>query len=113
MQAIADQPFGRGVLVLLAVGLAGYALWRLSQAATGYQDEDDDKKRTAKRLASAGKGAIYIVFCASTVAVIAGHASSNGEQQPKTWTARVLDWPGGSLLVATGGRRHRRRRRST
>jgi hypothetical protein len=103
LQAIADQPFGRGVLVLLAVGLAGYALWRFSQAATGYQDTDDDKKRTAKRLAAAGKGAIYVAFCASTIAVIAGHASQNGEQQPKTWTARVLDWPGGPLLVGLAG----------
>ena len=103
LQAIADQPFGRGVLVLLAVGLAGYALWRFSQAATGYQDEDDDKKRTAKRLAAAGKGAIYVAFCVSTIAVIAGHGSQNGEQQPKTWTARVLDWPGGPLLVGLAG----------
>jgi hypothetical protein len=89
LQAIADQPFGRAVLVLLAVGLAGYALWRFSQAATGYQDTDDEKKRTAKRLASVGKGA--------------GHASQNGEQQPKTWTARVLEWPGGPLLVGVAG----------
>ena len=103
LQAIADQPFGRGVLVILAVGLAGYALWRFSQAATGYQDENDEKKRAAKRLASVGKGAIYVAFCVSTIAVIAGHASQNGEQQQKTWTARVLGWPGGPFLVGVAG----------
>jgi len=103
LQAIADQPFGRGILVVLCIGLAGYALWRFSKAATGYQDESDDKKRTAKRVASAGKGAIYVAFCISTIAVIAGHAAKNGEQQPKTWTARVLDWPAGPLLVGIAG----------
>jgi cytochrome bd-type quinol oxidase subunit 2 len=103
LQAIADQPFGRGVLVILAVGLAGYALWRFSQAATGYQDENDEKKRAAKRLASVGKGAIYVAFCVSTIAVIAGRASQNGEQQQKTWTARVLAWPGGPFLVGVAG----------
>ena len=103
LQAIADQPFGRVVLVVLALGLAGYALWRFSQAITGYQDETDDKKRAAKRAASVGKGVIYVAFCISAIMVIAGRSSQNGEQQPKSWTARVLDWPAGPLLVGIAG----------
>jgi hypothetical protein len=103
LQAIADQPFGEAALVVLALGLAGYALWRFSEAAFGHRDESDEKKRTLKRLASAGKGVIYVAFCATTVAVIAGRSSGNGEQQPKTWTARVLGWPGGQFLVAAAG----------
>jgi hypothetical protein len=103
LQAIADQPLGRGVLVLLALGLAGYALWRFSEAATGYRDEHDAKKRAAKRAASVGKGAIYVAFCASAISVVVGHSSGNGEQQPKSWTARVLDWPAGPLIVAAAG----------
>ena len=31
LTTIAQQPFGRGLLVLLALGLAGYALWRLAR----------------------------------------------------------------------------------
>ena len=27
LDAIAQQPFGRGLLILLAIGLAGYAVW--------------------------------------------------------------------------------------
>jgi len=103
LQAIADQPLGGAVLVVLAVGLAGYSLWRFSEAATGYRDEDDEKKRAAKRLASAGKGVIYALFCASAVSVLAGRSNANSEQQPKTWTATVLGWPGGRLLVAAAG----------
>ncbi len=103
LQAIADQPLGRFVLAVLAVGLGGYALWRLSEAALGYRNEDNDAKRTAKRLASAGKAAIYFAFCASAVAVIAGRSTGNSEQQQKEWTARVLDWPGGQLLVGLTG----------
>jgi len=103
LQAIADQPFGRGILVVLALGLAGYAVWRFSEAMTGYRDEEDEKKRTAKRLASAGKGLIYVLFCASAISVIAGRSSGNGEQQPKSWTARVLEWPAGPALVFLGG----------
>src|SRR4051794_24276354 len=103
LQAIADQPFGRVALVVLALGLAGYALWRFSEALTGYRDEDDDKKRTAKRAGAGGRGVIYVAFCISTISVIAGHTSQNGEQQPKSWTARVLEWPAGPLLVGLAG----------
>jgi len=35
--------------------------------------------------------------------VIAGRSAGNGEQQPKTWTARVLGWPGGRFLVTIAG----------
>src|SRR4051812_35146598 len=40
LQAIADKPFGEVLLLLLAVGLAGYALWRFSEAIWGKRDED-------------------------------------------------------------------------
>ena len=103
LQAIADQPWGTAALVVLAVGLAGYALWRFSEAAFGYADEHDEKKRAVKRLASAGRGIVYAVFCASAVAVVAGRSPGNGEQQPKTWTARVLGWSGGRFLVTIAG----------
>jgi hypothetical protein len=103
LQEIADQPLGRVTLVILAVGLAGYALWRFSQAAFGYHDEADTKKQTALRLTAAGKGLAYVAFCASAIAVIIGRSSGNGEQQPKTWTAKVLAWPGGQVLVGLVG----------
>src|SRR5580765_189406 len=35
LQTIARQPFGKVLLILVALGLAGYALWRLMRAALG------------------------------------------------------------------------------
>jgi len=103
LQAIADKPLGKLLLVVLAIGLAGYVLWRFSEAIWGEQREADSKKRTAKRLASAGKGLVYAAFCASTVSVIAGSPANQDEQQQKTWTAKVLGWPGGrGIVVAVG-----------
>jgi len=39
------------------------------------------------------------------VSVLRGSSKSqtNGNQQPKVWTARVLGWPGGQALVAAVG----------
>src|SRR5216110_813524 len=42
LETIAKQPFGKVLLVLVALGLAGYALWRLIRALLGKGPEDSD-----------------------------------------------------------------------
>jgi len=103
LQAIADKPLGKVLLVVLAIGLAGYVMWRFSDAIWGEKRETDAKKRTAKRLSSAGKGLVYAAFCASTISVIAGSGANQDEQTEKTWTAKVLGWPGGRGIVTVIG----------
>jgi hypothetical protein len=108
LEAIAEQPFGRGLLVALAVGITGFLVWRGSEALWGRHDEDDDEepKAVAKRLASAGKALVYVVLLVSTVRVIARGASSSAgssEQQPEALTARALELPAGQLLVGGVG----------
>jgi uncharacterized membrane protein YidH (DUF202 family) len=106
LREIAERPFGRALLLILAVGLAGYAAWRFSEALWGKQDEDDEAKRSAKRLLSAGKGVVYLAFLASTLRFLGNGPSAGGgggDQQEETLTARVLDLPGGQLLVAAVG----------
>src|SRR5215216_2332085 len=47
LETIARQPFGKALLIATAVGLAGYAVWRLVRAALGHGPEasDDAKER--------------------------------------------------------------------
>src|SRR5436190_24012967 len=42
LKTVAQQPFGKVLLIALAVGLAGYAGWRLIRAATGHGAEERD-----------------------------------------------------------------------
>src|SRR3954454_21717874 len=42
LRTVAKQPFGKVLLVLVAVGLGGYALWRLARAAVGRGPEETD-----------------------------------------------------------------------
>src|SRR4051812_18352549 len=44
LRTIAEQPFGKWLLILLAIGLAGYALWRLTQAILDRDHEGGDAK---------------------------------------------------------------------
>ena len=60
LRTIAEQPFGKGLLVLLACGLAGYALWRLAQGILDRDNEGEGLKgsssepgRSARRAGTA------------------------------------------------------------
>jgi hypothetical protein len=105
---IADKPGGKAVLVVLVIGLAGYALWRFSEAAFGKREETDEKKRAVKRALSAVKGALYIAFLATTVSVIrqSGDGGSGGqgsEQRQQEWSARLMSHAGGRWALGAIG----------
>jgi uncharacterized membrane protein YidH (DUF202 family) len=103
LRAIAERPFSGVLLVVLAVGLAGYAAWRFSEALWGKRDETDEHKRTLKRLGSAAKGLIYVGALLSTVRFIGGGPDSGGsggnQELEESWTAAALGLPGGRLWV--------------
>jgi hypothetical protein len=96
---LAHQPFGKFLLTLVAVGLGGYALWRLFRAALGHGPEGSDKG--VDRIAAAGSGVVYAVLCYVAVQILTGSASSSGNAS-KT-TSGVLGWPGGAWIVGIAG----------
>jgi hypothetical protein len=102
LQTIAEQPFGTALLVLVAVGLAGYATWRLLRAALGHGPEGaDDAKHRIDGLVS---GIGYAALCVTAVKILAGSGGgSGGSQQADKATGGVLGWPGGTWLVAIAG----------
>jgi hypothetical protein len=101
LQAVAEQPGGSIVLWLMVVGFLGYAIWRFSEAAWGRRDETDEKKRTLKRLGSAANGLIYLAFGVLAFKTVTSSSSSTSESQ--SMTAKVLEWPGGQVLVVVAG----------
>src|SRR3979490_601069 len=42
LHTVAHQPFGKLLLTLVAIGLGGYAMWRLVRAAIGHGPEGAD-----------------------------------------------------------------------
>ncbi|HEX3510225.1 MAG TPA: DUF1206 domain-containing protein [Solirubrobacteraceae bacterium] len=101
LQTVAQQPFGKALLVALAVGLAGYALWRLEAAAFGHAS--DGRNRAFDRIAAAGSGLVYAALCVVAVKVLAGAGAGGGSGAPKKATAGVLGWSGGPELVGIAG----------
>ncbi|MBA2384614.1 MAG: DUF1206 domain-containing protein [Actinobacteria bacterium] len=97
LRTIAEQPLGKGLLVLLAIGLAAYALWRLAQAVLDRDDEGEGVKGLAKRAGFLGRAAWYATLCGLTVAKLAGAGESGGNE--KQTTGGVLAMPLGRYVV--------------
>lgn len=97
LRAIAEQPFGKGLLVLLALGLAAYALWRLAQAVFDRENEGEGAKGLAKRSGQLARAGWYGILCGLTVSTLLGGNGGGGSEQKQT--AGVFDLPLGRYLV--------------
>jgi len=100
LQTLARQPFGKTLLVLVALGLAGYAGWRLTRAALGHGPEGSDSG--LDRIAALGSGIVYAGLCAIAIEVLLGSAGSSAGQTHHA-TAGVLGWPAGTWLIGIVG----------
>jgi hypothetical protein len=100
LETIAKQPFGKALLILMAIGLAGYATWRLVRAALGHGPEASDD--TKERLDGLASGIGYALLCVTAVSILIG-SGSGGSGGPDKATGGVLDWPGGQILVGLAG----------
>jgi hypothetical protein len=101
LETVAQQPFGKVLLILVAVGLGGYAIWRFVRAALGHGAETSDDSGP-ERIAALASGTAYAGLCAIAVSILVGSSqSSSGSSQRAA--GGVLGWPGGQWLVGLAG----------
>jgi hypothetical protein len=94
LRTIAHQPFGEVLLILIAVGFAGYGLWRLLHALLGHGPESTDSG--FDRVAALLSALMHAGLCAVAIRVLAG---SGEAENPHKTAAGILGWPGGTWLV--------------
>ena len=100
LKTIAAQPFGKVLLILVAVGLAGYALWRILHALLGHGPEKSDGG--FERIAALASGIAYAAICAVAVEILLGSGGGNSGNANRT-TAGVFGWPAGTWIVGIAG----------
>jgi Domain of Unknown Function (DUF1206) len=101
LQTIAQQSYGKILLILLACGFAAYALWRFVQAFA--ERELANGKKWAKRAGYIGRGLIYAGLTFSTVKILLGSGSQSQNEKAHKTTALVLSWPAGTWIVGAVG----------
>jgi Domain of Unknown Function (DUF1206) len=99
LETVAAHPFGHVILVVLAVGLAGYALWRATQAATGRGVERQGRKGAFERVAAAGSAVGYTIVFLLALTVLTGPGTSSGSIDPFVRRAMRVS-PG--IVIAAG-----------
>lgn len=108
---IAQQPFGKVLLVAMTASLFALAAWRFLDAAAGDPVEGDDASDRVRFLA---KGCVYLALAIAAASVTvstwsgssggsSGAASSGDGESQKKATAMVLDWPMGQWIVGVAG----------
>ncbi|OWA01960.1 hypothetical protein B9W64_33950 [Streptomyces sp. CS159] len=99
---LSDKPFGAVLLWALGAGLAGMALWRLSEALFGVTGKDGHTLR--KRLPAAARCVFYTFVAYSVLAFAAGAGGSgSSDRQSRDVTARAMEMPAGRWLVGIAG----------
>lgn len=101
LRTIAAQPFGNVLLILVAVGLGGYALWRLVRALLGHGPEGSDSG--VDRVAAFASGVVYAGLCAIAVEILLGSGGGSNSAGAQRTTAGVFGWPAGTWLVGIAG----------
>jgi hypothetical protein len=100
LATLVRQPLGRGLVLLLAVGFLGYAVWRFFEA---WKDPDDDSMW--QRIGRVLRGVLYLGFCWTALRLVVGGASSaKGSSETQDVTEQVLGWGAlGRGVVAVAG----------
>ena len=100
MEELALHSFGSVLLVILAIGFAGFALWYAYEALSGWTTRHD----VSDRIAAAARAVVYGMLCALAISfLVSADSGGDTDRQQQTWTAQVLEWPGGRLLVGGVG----------
>jgi Domain of Unknown Function (DUF1206) len=106
---VAQQPFGKFLLVALTVALFALAAWRILSAILGDPVEGSEPK---DRLKYAVLGFIYLSLAVTTLGLTIANWTGEGDAEGSGETGdegsqqaadTVFDWPAGRWLVAIGG----------
>jgi Domain of Unknown Function (DUF1206) len=102
LSASADSWPGKLLVAVLAVGLLGYAIWRLIEAVLGRPLEGEEQEGWLKRLGYLARAVWYLGLFGIAIAALAGADESESGKEDR-FTARVLEFPLGRWIVGAVG----------
>lgn len=99
MEAVAEQPFGRAALWLIAFGMLLLVVWAAVELVAGHRGEDG-AELWRHRAIDVGKASGWVVLGVTAATTASGPLrDSGGGGGEEGLTARIMNLPGGQLLV--------------
>lgn len=102
LRVVLTQPFGRFLLLVVAVGLSGYGIWRLLDAFLDPDRDGTSPGGLVTRIGNAIRGCIYGALGLEAFRLLRGLSGSKGNEA-RLYSARILDLPLGELLLGIIG----------
>jgi Domain of Unknown Function (DUF1206) len=99
MTELLDHSYGRVLVIALTIGLAGYALWRLSEAAFGAAGHG---RQALPWWQSLGRALAYTALTLEALSVLQGSRESQSHKQA-TLSAQMMAHTGGRFVVVVAG----------
>lgn len=86
---VLDRPLGRFILLIITIGLVGYALWQLVAAITDGEEDGSDAGGVITRIGKVIGFVVYSALALQAVRLMMGHPlDETGAAQD--WTARLM-----------------------
>jgi Domain of Unknown Function (DUF1206) len=98
LRAVLRAPLGDAMLLVIALGLAAYAIWRVIDAITDAEGRGSDLKGIVRRTGSAFRGLVHGALALGAFRLATG-SGEGGRTQSRELVAKALDLPAGQLLV--------------
>jgi hypothetical protein len=104
LHQLAHDPFGSVVLALIAAGFAGFAVWHAYVAVFEDRRATRGTERAWRAAADVGRTLAYGFLCALALTfLMTSRSTGNSDRTDQTWTAKVLDWSLGPVIVGAVG----------
>jgi hypothetical protein len=97
LQETANHTGGAVLVWVIAIGLAAYAVWRLSETAFGVAGKRDE---IGPRLLSLWRAVVYAVIAVNAFRVAVGSGNQNQAGKEQSYSATVMRHAGGRWLIA-------------
>ncbi len=104
LASLTDESGGQMLLLSIAIGLVGFVVWRLVQAALDPEHRTVDGKRIAVRILYLVSAVVYgsLAYTAWQLGRGQGSRGSSGDGK-EVWISRLLEQPFGTWLVMIAG----------
>lgn len=106
VRAIAEQPFGNFLLILLIIGLAGYVVWRFLQGIKDTEGKGDDASGWMQRIGFMISGVFYAsltLYAINLAGWFSSGSSGSSGSSKQEMTATLMSYEAGIWAVGIAG----------
>lgn len=98
---IYEQPYGRVILIAIALGLLGYVMLRFFQAFKNTENKANDFKGILDRIGFGMSALLYLAIGVYAIRLVfEGAKSSDGESDSRQFiVSKIFEYPGGEYVV--------------